>query len=229
MLSAQNQAETAALEPAIYRHRFSAQDIADSERYWRPICRYLQRWFPVDGTTLDVGAGSCQFINNIQSGMKIAVDLNEENLRRYANPEVRAVVGTGAQLDGIETGSVDAAFASNVYEHFQSREDVAASFREVRRVLRPGGRFVILQPNFACCSRRYFDFFDHRLIFTHRGMTEGLEIAGFEMEQALARFLPYTSKSRLPQAEWLVELYLRVPLAWRIMGQQMLLIAKKPG
>ena len=120
-------------------------------------------------------------------------------------------------------------FASNVYEHFPSREDVAASFQEVYRGLRPGGRFIILQPNFACSAKQYFDFFDHRLIFTHKGMIEGLEISGFELERVTPRFLPFTSKSRLPAAPWMVSLYLAVPLAWRILGGQMLLIARKPA
>jgi len=52
-------------------------------------------------------------------------------------------------------------------------------------------------------------------------------MSDFEIERVIARFLPYTSKSRLPQAAWLVDLYLRVPLAWRILGGQMLVVARK--
>jgi hypothetical protein len=43
----------------------------------------------------------------------------------------------------------------------------------------------------------------------------------------IPRFLPYTTKSRLPQAPWLVSLYLRFPLVWRILGKQTLVVASK--
>lgn len=181
----------------------------------------------VDGATLDLGAGYCHFINNVRASKKYALDLNEENLRLYADRDVEKLVGTGAELKALGPASLDTVFASNVYEHFPSREDVASSFAEVRRALKPGGRFVILQPNFAYCAGEYFDFFDHRLAFTHRGMAEGLEMSGFHLRHVVPQFLPYTSKSRLPRAPWMVDLYLKVPLAWRILGAQMLIVAEK--
>ncbi len=39
-----------------------------------------------------------------------------------------------------------------------------------------------------------FDFFDHRLSFTHKGMLEGLEMVGFSPLKIVPRFLPYTSQ-----------------------------------
>jgi len=181
-----------------------------------------------DGATLDLGAGYCHFINQIASREKLALDLNVENLRLYAGAGVRCIEASGADLAGIGSASLNSVFASNVYEHFPSRESVSSSLEEVHRVLRPGGRAIILQPNFAYCAKQYFDYFDHRLIFTHKGMAEGLTIAGFELERVTAQFLPYTSKSALPAAPWLVSMYLAFPPAWRVLGGQMLLVARKP-
>ena len=56
---------------------------------------------------------------------------------------MRCITCSGAALDGVAAASVDSVFASNVYEHFPSREDVAQSLAEVRRVLRPGGQVII--------------------------------------------------------------------------------------
>src|SRR5437867_5931063 len=215
------------IEAQLYRHRFSERELHRQGAFWRTICNYLQRYVPPDGVTLDLGAGFCHFINNIRSREKIALDINAESLRRYAAQAVRIVVASGADLSAIPSASVDTVFASNVYEHFHSREQVAASFAEVHRILRPGASVIILQPNFAYCWRHYFDFFDHRLSFTHRGMVEGLLTCGFEITEVVARFLPFTSKSTLPTAPWLVWLYLRVRLAWRILGGQMLIVARK--
>ena len=215
------------IETQIYRSRFSERELHRQRAFWRPICNYLQRYVHPDGVTLDLGAGFCHFINNIHSREKIALDINEESLRRYADQDVRLVVSSGSDLSALPSASIDTVFASNVYEHFHSRELVATSFAEVYRVLRPGGAFIILQPNFAYCSRHYFDFFDHRLIFTHLGMIEGLHICGFAIAKVEACFLPFTSKSRMPTTPWLVWLYLRLRLAWRLLGGQMLIVARK--
>ena len=83
------------IERQIYRHRFSERELSRQCAFWRTICNYLQRYVHSDGVTLDLGAGFCHFINNIRSREKIALDLNEENLRRYADKDVRIVVSSG--------------------------------------------------------------------------------------------------------------------------------------
>jgi SAM-dependent methyltransferase len=215
------------IEQDLYRRRFSDRELRRQQALWRPICRFLQQYVRTDGVTLDVGAGFCHFINHIRSREKIALDLNEEVMKRYVGDGIRIVVGSGSDLSAIPSGSVDTVFASNVFEHFHTREQVAASFGEIHRTLSPRGTFIVLQPNFAYCWRHYFDFFDHRLIFTHLGMLEGLEASDFEPIEVIGRFLPFTSKSRLPAAPWLVALYLRVRPAWRLLGGQMLIVVRK--
>jgi SAM-dependent methyltransferase len=213
-------------ETAIYSHRFTEQELDMQRAFWAPICRFIEPYMSIAGATLDLGAGFCHFINNVKSGNKFALDVNGVNLAKYARPEVKPLVCSGAQIP-FSSETLDTVFASNVYEHFHNQDDVASSFKEVWRVLRSGGRFLILQPNFAYCFKEYFDFFDHRLAFTHRAMTEGLEISGFRIIKVIPQFLPFTSKSSLPKAAWLVSLYLRFPLAWRLLGGQMFIVAEK--
>lgn len=215
------------VESEIYRIRFNDRELQQQRQFWRPICRYLEKYMSVEGATMDLGAGYCHFINNVRSVKKYALDINEENLRLYAQENVELLIGTGTDIS-LPNASLDTVLASSVYEHFHTREDVARSFREVRRTLRPGGRFLVLQPNFAYCSKHYFDFFDHRLAFTHRAIVEGLQASGFQIVRVIPQFLPFTSKSRLPKSAWLVDLYLRLPFAWRLFGGQMLVVAEKP-
>jgi SAM-dependent methyltransferase len=215
------------IEPDIYRHRFTAAELAAAHAFWAPICRYLEQFLNTDGVTLDLGAGYCHFINNVRSKKKYALDLSGEHLLKHAAGDVQTVEASGIHLDMFQDSSLDTVMASNLYEHFHTREDVALSFREVRRVLKPNGRFIVLQPNFAYCAKRYFDFFDHRLPFTDRGMVEGLEMAGLKIVRVIPRFLPYTSKSLLPTVPWMVALYLKMPPVWTILGAQMLIVAEK--
>jgi SAM-dependent methyltransferase len=215
------------IEPEIYRQRFTQKELQAARAFWIPICRYLEQFLYTEGATLDLGAGYCHFINNVRSKKKYALDLSAEHLLQHAASDVETIEASASRLDRFPDSSLDSVFASNLYEHFQSREDVACSFREVRRVLKPKGRFIVLQPNFAYCARRYFDFFDHRLPFTDRGMVEGLEMAELNIVRVVPRFLPYTSKSSLPTAPWMVALYLKFPPIWRILGAQMLIVAEK--
>ena len=99
---------------------------------------------------------------------------------------------------------------------------------EVRRVLRPGGRLVIMGPNIRYLAAEYWDFYDHSLPLSHLSMEEGLVQADYEIASVIPRFLPYTARSRLPQHPLLVALYLKVPLAWRLLGKQFLVIGRKP-
>jgi SAM-dependent methyltransferase len=215
------------IENALYRLRFTEEELRQQRDFWRPICNFLQQYIDRQGATLDIGAGYCHFINQIESRRRVALDINEETVRKYAQSDIEIVVSDAADLSELAPDSFDSIFASNVYEHFQSKEDVARNFSQAYRILKPGGRIVVLQPNFAYCAKQYFDFFDHRLIFTHRSMAEGLEAAGFTIERLIPRFLPFTSKSRLPRAAWMVSLYVKIPPVWKIFGAQMLVVGSK--
>jgi hypothetical protein len=98
-----------------------------------------------------------------------------------------------------------------------------------RNVLKPGGRLLILGPNFKYCARDYFDFFDHHLPLTDRSMTEALVASGFVVERSWPRSLPFTMRGRLPSAPWLVSLYLKLPLLWKVLGAQFFIVARRPA
>lgn len=215
------------LEPGLYARRFDDAETAAARALWGPIAAYLQRYVPAEGVTLDLGAGRCLFINAIRSRRKIAVDVDPTQLERYADHDVLCIATHGDKLAEIDDASVDTVFASNVYEHFPTRESVAASLAEVSRILRPGGRLLVMQPNFRYCMARYYDFFDHRLAFTHEGMAEGITISSLQIERVVPRFLPYTTKSALPKHPLLLTWYLRLPILWRLLGAQMLIVARK--
>lgn len=160
---------------------------------WRVLVReFFGPRIPDLGTVVDVGARPCLFINEVKAARRIAVDANP-TLAEAAAPGVEAVVDGDVDLPSIPDGTADTVFMSN---------------------------FLVLQPNFRLCPARYFDFVDHTVVLTDRSLVEGLEATGFTVRELRVRFLPFTSKSRIPKWPWAVSAYLRLrPLQWLFGGQ----------
>ena len=83
-------------------------------------------------------------------------------------------------------------------------------------------------PNVRYLPGRFWDYLDHHVPLTHVSLVEALELAGFEPEVVIPRFLPYTVKdSRLPVRAELIRLYLRTRILWKIFGRQMFVVARR--
>lgn len=211
----------------LYRHRFPEQELARKHAIWQVLCRrFFSRYVRPTDTVVDIGAGYCEFINNIAAAHKVAVDLNPE-VKRFAATGVRVINEPCTAVSELPSGSADVVFMSNFLEHLPHKALVLETMREAHRILNANGRLIVLQPNIRFLYDEYWDFFDHHTALSDRSLVEGLQLAGFEAQVVIPRFLPYTTKSRLPQAPWLVDLYLRFPPAWRILGKQALVVAHK--
>lgn len=209
----------------IYDHRFGDADVKVKDAIWREIAAYLQRWVPADARVLDVACDLGYFIRHIQAGEKWATDVRE--LEASVGKDVCFVRVDGLTLSSaVPHHAFDVVFVSNYLEHLRDPDAVIQQLAEIRTVLKPGGRLIVLQPNIRFVGAAYWDFIDHRVALTERSLVEAASAAGFEVEQLIPRFLPYTTKSRFPRSSWLVRAYLRFPLAWRLMGKQTLLVAR---
>jgi hypothetical protein len=58
-------------------------------------------------------------------------------------------------------------------------------------------------------------------------LPEHLYAAGFEVVSNTSRFLPYSFTGRLPARGSLTRAYLRMPLAWRLLGTQVLVVGRR--
>ncbi|MEY2457135.1 MAG: hypothetical protein QOK06_2229 [Acidimicrobiaceae bacterium] len=184
---------------------FETRYVHDANRstVWRHIAEHLQRWVPADGAVLELGAGYCDFSNNIRAATKVAMDI-DAGVKERAGAGVLTEVGDCANLD---------------------RPHTLELLDGVRRVLRPGGRLVLVQPNFRLRPREYFDDYTHVQIFTDRSLPDLLASVGFTVEHVRARFLPLTMKSRASGLSFLVPWYLRSPI--RPLAGQMLVVAQR--
>lgn len=196
-------------------------------KVWGVLVRdFFQSRIRRDSTVLDIGAGPCLFINEIQARRRIALDANPD-VREYAGEGVESLVTNDLSLDEIADGSVDYVFLSNFLEHLPDYLSVLDLLARIHRKLTSGGILLILQPNYRLTPRRYFDFVDHSMILTETSLREALEAAGFEIRELKLRFLPFTSKSRMPQWPWLVATYLRFPPAQWLLGKQTFVAAAR--
>jgi SAM-dependent methyltransferase len=189
---------------------------------WRSLWRfYFRKLISPNDCVLDLGCGYGDFINNVVARRRIAID-SWEGFLGYVDQNIERVVGSVTDLNFIEEGAIDFAFASNLFEHL-SKTDFAYVLEMLRRKLAFGGTLNILQPNYRYAYREYFDDYTHISVFSHISLTDFLGANGFEVLEISPRFLPLTVKSRLPVSPWLIRAYLASPI--KPLAKQMLIRA----
>ena len=210
----------------IYNDRFD-ENIQQRDVLWKILCKdFFQQFINKKDTVLDLAAGYCEFINNIEAKSKIAVDLNPKT-GKMAKKGVKVYEALSTKLPKELTGKVDTVFTSNFFEHLDNKDELMGTLKEVHRVLKKGGQIMVLQPNIKLVGGQYWDFVDHTLPITEKSLAEALELNGFRVTYTKLRFLPYTASTGKPIVPLFVKIYLRIGLAQRIMGKQTFMIAKK--
>lgn len=220
----------------IYQNRFSEKDNERRKAIWQHICGYLQNSFckiklSSSSIVVDVAAGSCDFINNIFKDKKVykyAIDMNPD-VKKYAAKGVVVYNDNVQNMEKyFEKNSVTLFFQSNFFEHL-TKEQIRSLLELEYNLLEPKkGRVLILNPNIRYCGEKYWDFYDHITPLTEKSLVEVAELVGFKVEKCLPKFLPFTTKSRLPQWGWIVWLYLKLlPLSGWFFGEQSLILLRK--
>lgn len=209
----------------IYQRRFG-KDLEFRRKMWKALCEgYFQRYIPKDAVVLEIAAGYCEFINNITAKRKLALDLNIA-IKDFAGSDVEIILSSSTDMGQIKDGACDIIFTSNFFEHL-AKEDISKTIRQARRVLKPDGKFLILQPNIRFCAKDYWNFFDHISPLDDRSLSECLQTNGFQVVECKPKFLPYSTKSRFPKSVFLINLYLKFPLLQAFFGKQAFICAKK--
>lgn len=211
----------------LYQIRFSDAKREKKDLVWRVLCEdYFQQFIPHSSTVLEIACGYGEFIRHISASRKIAVDLNPDS-KACLPEEIEFFQGSATDLSMLEDDSVDVCFSSNFFEHLPSKELMDQVLIEARRVLKPDGLYIAMQPNLRCEPGRYWDYYDHVLPLTDVSCREAFIKAGFEVTKIVDRFIPFSTDSKLPQHPLLVRVYLRIPLLWRFFGGQFVIVGRK--
>jgi SAM-dependent methyltransferase len=141
---------------------------------------------------LDVGCGTgANLLMLSKYGDAEGVDVSEDALafcRERGLDKVK--LGAGEELP-YEDGTFDLVTAFDVVEHM---DDDLAGLREMRRVLRPGGRVLLFVPAFMFLWGLQDDVSNHRRRYRMSQLRHVMEEAGFEIERTtyanITFFLP---------------------------------------
>jgi SAM-dependent methyltransferase len=210
----------------LYRLRFN-KDLKQRNEIWKVICReFFQKYIKTSDTVCDLGAGYCEFINNIKAKTRIAIDINPET-KTFANKNVITIIASSTNLPKILHNKADVVFVSNFFEHLSTKEELAKTLLEINKILNNHGKIIVLMPNIRYIGAAYWDFLDHQLPLTEKSMIEALTLNGYNIVEKRNKFLPYTTKSSLPKASFLVKIYLKFTFLQQIFGKQSLIIAQK--
>lgn len=211
----------------VYQKRWEASELKRVSQVWEVLTRsFFQKLISTNSKVLDIGCGFCHFLNHLKAKEKVGVDANPL-AANYAAKDVTFIHTNDLSLKMLPDEHFDYVLLSNFLEHLDSTREVIALLGRVTELLKPGGKIIILQPNFRLLGAAYFDFIDHKTVLTDKSVEEALNIVGFTIERRIVRFLPYTTKSKLPQHPFLVRLYLRLRPMWLLLGKQSLFIAAK--
>jgi SAM-dependent methyltransferase len=211
----------------LYAQRFQDKQNARKRKIWGTICEhFLQKYIPSESVVMDIAAGNCEFINAIEAKEKIAVDVNS-NIYAHVFGNIQVINDSFFNLGNYTDKKCDIIFASNIFEHLNSKEEVISAIKICYQHLVPGGKLLILQPNIKFTGGAYWDFIDHKVPLTEKSLIEAGKLAGFTITKNISRFLPYTTKSSIPQNPFFVFLYLKLPFLWFFLGKQSFLVMAK--
>jgi len=201
-------------------------------KVWKAICKYLQKYINDDSSIVDIGAGYCDFINNINAKFKYAVDVNK-NSEKYCNQDVKFYSSVNNLQNALvssfsisleSNNRIDVVFISNLLEHLNDTE-CSELLKSINSILKEQGKLIIIQPNYYYSYKNYWDDYTHIKAYSHTSLCDLLIANDFKIERCEKRFLPFTMKSLFPKTYFLTRLYLALP--FHPFAKQMLVIATK--
>jgi 2-polyprenyl-3-methyl-5-hydroxy-6-metoxy-1,4-benzoquinol methylase len=191
------------------------------------LCAHLVQRFQISkkAKILDVGCGRGDFLEAFQAQGLEASGIDREPSAASVAPSV-AVKYCDLEKDTFPfaDGTFDVVFSKSVLEHLFNPEKFLL---ECKRILKPGGRIILMTPDWVSQMKIFFDDYSHRQPYTVTGVKDALEIFGFKETQAelfyqlpvlwrypalkiLSRILqwvvPVTTKSRIKFIRWSIEL-----------------------
>lgn len=184
-----------------------------NSRLWNFILR--RAYFPellqpveTDGVeqVLEIGSGvgvtTEEILKSLPSATLTAIDYDSSQVERAKarlvkkyGDRVLCLKGDATAL-GFPNEAFDAVFEFNVFHHIQN---YPKAMSEVFRVLKPGGRFYLMDVDRHFFNRLIKIFFPPEALFSREEFLQGLKAMGFQVEKAQGTRRVFYLVARKPQ------------------------------
>ena len=207
------------MNPSYYRLKYTQQK--NKTVIWSAMTEYVQPFIPTHARVLDIGAGHCLFINNIQAKEKHALD-KSDHIKEYAHENVTVHIQSCSALANFSVNFFDVIFAGNILDELD-RKEFNDTLNEIKRVLKADGILILLQTNHTYAKNSYFDEYSRMLILTDTSLADFLTAKDFSILVKKSKFLPSEKYFTLFPYKFLIKWYLCSPI--KPCSTQMLIIA----
>jgi len=204
-----------------------SENIRPRTSYPLQLCRYLCRRFDIKkgSRLLDIGCGRGEFLNGFKGMGLEVVGIDREESEFHANDKLEVkYVDIEKKALPFGDNAIDIVFSKSVMEHLFNPENL---MRECYRVLKPGGRVIVMTPDWVSQTKIFFDDYTHRQPYTVRAVEEMLNVFGFRQVKSelfyqlpiiwkypilkllstlLRVFIPVSSYPKLKFIRWSIEL-----------------------
>ena len=151
--------------------------------------KFFLRYIDESDDVLDFGCGTGEIISRIPCRSRFGVEVNEPSRREAESRGVHVL----HDLTEMESSSVDVVISHHALEHVS---EPAPTLRELVRVLRPGGRAIIVVPaeNPRRAATRTWHDEPEKHLFSWSPLTLGnlMEDCGFTVKHAFIREFGYS-------------------------------------
>ena len=139
---------------------------------------YYNRWFRnMTGPILDVACAAGDFIA-VKPDIVEGFDIDEDNLRRARQKgfKVRRIDIDNGEMSQLQNDMYEGVMASQVIEHLDHPKELLL---QIKRILKPNGKAIILTPNFPHNADLFWDDYTHKRPFTRKALRMIAYDAGF--------------------------------------------------
>jgi SAM-dependent methyltransferase len=210
----------------IYEKRFSGHELYRKKVWQKLISNFFSKWIKINDQVLDLGCGYGEFINQIKCGVRHAMDLNPKT-KCLLNENIIFHQQDCSVSWKIDQESLDLVFTSNFFEHLPNKRTLDQTIKQIKKALKSNGLLIAMGPNISVLKGKYWDFWDHHVALSDASLVELLEIHDFQIDRAIPKFLPYNMVRVKERPFFLLQIYLKMPIFWKIFGRQFLIIARK--